>query len=287
MRAHSRTFRNASRSALALAAGLAAALLIGCVSTSTYEAALKERDALARQNNELTLERSRLEERVQGLEGRTRSLEEELAMETSQADELRMTYDSMVEKLESELASGHVHIQQLRDGLSVNLSEGILFDTASAELRASGRDVLQRVAGDLEKSGYQIAVQGHTDNVPISSQRYPSNWELAAARSAQVVRLLEQSGVSSQRLTSESHGEHRPVASNDEPEGRAQNRRIEIRLRPLEVPAGDGDLPALVAPPAEDEELPASIEPGADEMEMPVGVDPLAEDEEVPVAPEP
>jgi chemotaxis protein MotB len=261
--------------------------MVGCVSTSTYEAALKERDALARQNSELTLDRSQLEERVQSLEGRTRSLEAELTQQSEQASELRTTYDSMVEKLESELDSGQIHIHQLRDGLSVNLSEGILFDTASAELSPSGRDVLQKVADDLENSGYQIAVQGHTDNVPIRSARYPSNWELAAARSAQVVRLLEQSGVSSNRLVSVSHGEHRPVASNDDPESRALNRRIEIRLRPLEEPAPDADLPAFVAPPADDEDLPASARPQVDDAPLPIGVDPQAEDEEVPAAPEP
>jgi chemotaxis protein MotB len=76
-------------------------------------------------------------------------------------------------------------------------------------------------------------VQGHTDNVPIHSERYPTNWELAGARASRVVRLLEENGVDPGRLWAVSHGEYAPVAPNDSNAGRAKNRRIEITLKPV------------------------------------------------------
>jgi chemotaxis protein MotB len=125
----------------------------------------------------------------------------------------------------------------LRDGLRVNLSEEILFATGSAELGEKGRDVLLKVSAELEKVPYEIEVGGHTDNVPIRGRLaslYPTNWELAGARATRVVRLLEEAGIANNRLLGVSYGETNPVASNDTPEGRAQNRRIEILMRPIE-----------------------------------------------------
>jgi chemotaxis protein MotB len=78
-----------------------------------------------------------------------------------------------------------------------------------------------------------VEVQGHTDNVPIHSGRYPTNWELAGARASRVVRFLEQQGVAPERLCAISHGEYAPVAPNDSAAGRAKNRRIEITLKPV------------------------------------------------------
>jgi chemotaxis protein MotB len=127
----------------------------------------------------------------------------------------------------------------MRDGLHVVLSHEILFPTGAAELTEQGRDVLNSVADDFQDFPYQIAVLGHTDNVPVGrklAQRFPSNWELAAARSASVVRLLEDSGIPPDQLAVVSFGANRPFASNETPEGRAHNRRIEIRLRPVAAP---------------------------------------------------
>jgi chemotaxis protein MotB len=92
----------------------------------------------------------------------------------------------------------------------------------------------------LKKSSHQILVIGHTDNKPIGPalvKHYPTNWELAGARAASVVRLFAHSGLPSKRLLAVSMADAQPVASNSTPEGRARNRRIEIRLRP--VPAED------------------------------------------------
>jgi chemotaxis protein MotB len=111
----------------------------------------------------------------------------------------------------------------------------VLFASGSAELDGKGRDVLVKVATQLKKLEDTIQVRGHTDDRPIGgalAQRYPTNWELAAARAARVVRLLEERGVSSKRLAAVSLGPNDPVAPNDSAANRARNRRIEILLIP-------------------------------------------------------
>ena len=114
--------------------------------------------------------------------------------------------------------------------------------------------MLQTVAQRLAGSDYSIAVEGYTDDRPISaslSKRYPSNWELAGARAAQVVRLFASGGIDAERLTAVSRGDTHPVADNGTAEGRARNRRIEFLVLPegveglappttTEAPAGDG-----------------------------------------------
>ena len=95
---------------------------------------------------------------------------------------------------------------------------------------------MDKVGKQLADVPYQTIVAGFTDNAPISSnlaKTFPSNWDLAAARATQVVRILQGSGVVSDRLVAVSFGENEPVAANDTKEGRQQNRRIEIRLRPI------------------------------------------------------
>ena len=111
-----------------------------------------------------------------------------------------------------------------------------MFDSGSSEVKKSGEAVLQKVAKELSEISYQTIVGGFTDNVPISKrlvQQFPSNWDLAASRATNVARRLEDSGVPKGRLVVVSFGENQPVAPNDTVEGRAQNRRIEIRLRPV------------------------------------------------------
>ncbi|MCK7579689.1 MAG: OmpA family protein [Chromatiales bacterium] len=139
-------------------------------------------------------------------------------------------------ELSSELASQKLTLRQLKTGISVDLPEDILFPSGSAVLRDSGREVLAKVSRQLVDANYQIVVSGYTDNVPISgtlAQRFPTNWDLAAARATNVVRLLEENKVPGKKLVAASYGENDPVASNKTEAGRKKNRRIEIHLRPV------------------------------------------------------
>lgn len=146
-------------------------------------------------------------------------------------------YDELVGELKSELNSNQVKIKEMKDGINVNLSQEILFPSGSATLNKRGKAVIGRVSERLRGKVYKITVAGFTDNVPIMgslTKKYPTNWELAGARAASVVRLLESGGLDKKQLIAASYGENNPVASNDTAEGQAQNRRIEIRLRPVQ-----------------------------------------------------
>src|SRR6185295_15285493 len=142
----------------------------------------------------------------------------------------------LVHDLEKEVSSGQIQITQLREGLRLNLAQDILFRSGAATLEPYGVELLTKVSEQLAKHPQQVEVQGHTDNVPVSkSSRWGTNWELAAARAASVVRLLEKNGVDPKHLRAVSYGEHAPVDSNDTAEGRGRNRRIDIRLKPIDA----------------------------------------------------
>ncbi len=213
-----RTTEAASLGTLGLARALAAAALLAgplaCVTSGTYETMVQERDALANEKEKL---------------------EAELSTRQEEVSELRGTYEGLVSDLQSELASGAVQIEQLRDGIRVNVSDEILFPSGSAVLNDDGSEILRKVAGQLGQSPHRVEVEGHTDNVPISgglARRYPTNWELAGARAASVVRLFERAGINGSRMRAVSLSQFNPVAANDSEDGRALNRRIEIRLLP-------------------------------------------------------
>ena len=213
-----RTIEAASLGTLGLARALAAAALLAgplaCVTSGTYETMVQERDALANEKEKLQAQLSTQQEEV---------------------SELRGTYEGLVSDLQSELASGAVQIEQLRDGIRVNVSDEILFPSGTATLNDGGSEILGKVAGQLRQSPHRVEVAGHTDNVPISgglARRYPTNWELAGARAASVVRLFERAGINGSRMRAVSLSQFNPVAANDSEDGRARNRRIEIRLLP-------------------------------------------------------
>ncbi len=190
----------------------------------------------------------RLSESEGELSSRLERTHDALEAAKSQAHELKSTYQGLVADLESELQKGEIEIEQLRSGLRVAVSDEILFRSGSADLDSDGRAVLRKVAENISRLDYAVDVEGHTDNIPILGplkKKYPTNWELAAARASSVVRLFAKSGIDGERLQAISRAEFAPVASNDDAEGRGLNRRIEIRLRPRE----DSELePAPIEP---------------------------------------
>ena len=169
------------------------------------------------------------------------SLEKAKAVEEKEKaiSNMKSTYDSLVGELHQEIKQGEVQITQLKDKLTVNMVEKILFDSGSAVIKKNGKKVLDRVADILKGiKDRQIKVEGHTDNVPIGSaiiEKFPTNWELSTARATTVVRYLQDRGVAPGLLSAEGYSEYRPVASNDTEENKAKNRRIEIVLLPLDA----------------------------------------------------
>jgi chemotaxis protein MotB len=123
----------------------------------------------------------------------------------------------------------------MKDGkVYVSMSDKLLFKSGSADVESKGKDALQKLAEVLNKNNdIGIAIEGHTDNVPIKTVLYKDNWDLSAARATNVVRLLtDQFGMDPHRLTAAGRGEFSPVADNSTPEGKAKNRRTEIVLSP-------------------------------------------------------
>jgi len=121
-----------------------------------------------------------------------------------------------------------IQIVPSEEGVRIRLPGKILFDLGEASLKEEARKVLDRVIPVIKNYNYPVRVEGHTDNLPIHTEKFPSNWELSAARAINVVKYLEKKGVEKQLLSAVGYGEYRPLYPNDIPSHRAGNRRVEI-----------------------------------------------------------
>ena len=191
----------------------------------------------------------------------------ELAAREAELAAMQSTYDGLVQDLESEVAAGQIEIERLREGLRLNVSDDVLFASGSAKLDEIGREVLEKVAAQIKTLDDYVEVRGHTDDRRIRgtlAKRFPTNWELAAARASRVVRLLETAGVAGDRLAAVSLAANEPIAPNDTGDNRALNRRIEIRLLPKEGSIrGEtqaGGAPAAPAPNDREADLRSATE---------------------------
>lgn len=143
------------------------------------------------------------------------------------------TFKTMLKRFRSMIASGALRVRIVRNRMVVELPEGVLFDSGKAELKKDGKATLGQVATvfkSINDRDFQIA--GHTDDVPIRSQKFPSNWELSTARAVNVLHFLVEQGMDRSRVSAAGYAYTQPVAPNDKPETRAKNRRIEIVLMP-------------------------------------------------------
>ncbi|MEW6718966.1 MAG: OmpA family protein [Thermodesulfobacteriota bacterium] len=176
--------------------------------------------------------------KVEALEAENARLEKENAQlakaKEEQVRKVSTTYEDLLEKMKTEIAQGQVTISELKGKLTVNMVDSILFESGRAEVKKAGGEILRKVVPALKGvEDKSIRIEGHTDNVQISAalaSRYPTNWELSAARAINVTRFLQEQGLDPARLSAVGYGEWKPVADNSTPEGRAKNRRIEINL---------------------------------------------------------
>ncbi len=185
-----------------------------------------------------------LRQKVADLEAENARLKAEIASTQKAKDEkvreVSKTYEDLLDRMKGEIAQGQVTISELKGKLTVNMVDAILFDSGKAEVKPGGVEVLAKVVDILK--GVQdktIRIEGHTDNVQIVgnlTKRFPTNWELSAARASNVTRYLQSQGINPAVLVAVANGEYRPVAPNDTDEGRAKNRRIEIVLVPRDTP---------------------------------------------------
>ena len=160
-----------------------------------------------------------------------RQLAEQLQQEKTTLQEKSKEYEELSASLDKEIKAGQVKLSELQGKVTVRLGERVLFPSGSATISTSGKATLAKIADAFASVKDRIIrVEGHTDNVPIHTERFPSNWELSAARAIAVVRYLQERGVDPKLLGAAGYSEYQPIATNDTLDGRAENRRIEISL---------------------------------------------------------
>ena len=160
------------------------------------------------------------------------------ATEASQAEverqqrreNMKSVAGSLLNVMESLVKGGQVKVTESNRGISIEINASLLFDPAQAVLNQESVQVLTAVARVLASDTHQVQIEGHTDNLPIASPVFPSNWELSSARASSVTRLFVDNGVAPQRIVVIGYADNRPVDSNDTPEGRARNRRVTVMI---------------------------------------------------------
>ena len=225
---------------------LCAALLAGCVSSGKFNKLKADNATLQTQKTALETEKTTLQGQADqltkdnaALKADISRLQTESATLTAERDSLAVThqqtvssYDAVVQELAQEVDKGNLQVRQYKNMLSVDVAEQIFFDSGSATIKTTGKEVLKKVGEAL--GGYQdkyIRVVGHTDNVPIAKSRNITNWELSTNRATTVVRFLQDAcKIDPHKLIASGRAEFQPVADNTTPDGRQKNRRIEIQL---------------------------------------------------------
>jgi chemotaxis protein MotB len=257
----------------------------GCgVDKNVYNAAVKDRDekaaALTKTQAELAAERaahkkdadraavlankltalgqdvSRLETERTGLGGELEQANkrmEELKKAQVQAEARAAQFRKLVTQFKTLTDAGKLKVEIRENRMIIALGDKILFDPGKTDLKPEGKDALKQVSEvlkDLQNRNFQVA--GHTDNIPIKSQKFRSNWDLSTARAVEVVNFMIASGMDGKRLSAAGYADMSPVAANDTTENKAKNRRIEITLVPNldDLPPIDDALKDAPAAPA-------------------------------------
>jgi chemotaxis protein MotB len=186
--------------------------------------------------------KTNLAEQTQEIEKLKKALqvtEEEAAKKERELQEATKTREDLIGKLQKEINDGSIKISQLKNKLSVEIVDKILFPSGSDQITGQGKQVLKKVSDILKDvKENDIRIEGHTDNVAIGSKlksKFQSNWELSTSRATQVVRYLSDQGIDPEKLYAVGSSQYHPVTSNDTPEGKQRNRRIEIILFPKDI----------------------------------------------------
>jgi len=183
---------------------------------------------------QLTIEKAQLIDRIKETETGAR----ELTVVMEKAKRTVQIQQQLIASLKQEIATGQVKITQLASRTTIRLKDNILFDSGEASIKPSGIAVLKKIGKTLQTiRDKRIQVEGHTDSRPLRweyREKYPTNWELSAARAAIIVRyLIDDVGIDATRLSAVGYGLYQPIARNDSPEGQQANRRVEFALLPL------------------------------------------------------
>ena len=158
----------------------------------------------------------------------------------AERERMKKLASNVMEAMAPLVQKGQVRVTQSSKGISVEINASVLFSSAEAKLQPASIQSLAAVAQVLAKVDNPVKVEGHTDNLPIRSEYFPSNWELSSARAGSVVRLFVEQGVDPARLEAIGYADNRSVDTNNTPEGRARNRRVNILI--INTGADEGEV---------------------------------------------
>lgn len=193
-------------------------------------------DSLQQQIAQLERDLKERDARIASLEAEGVASEADLAELRAEQERRRIelaTFRDLFGRLENLISAGTVTVNFRKGRMNVELASAVLFDTAKTDLKPAGRAALDEIADAFASVAHRdLMIGGHTDNVPIKTRRYGSNWELSTQRAVVVVDYLIENGFPPDHLSAAGFGEYDPIQTNDTEEGRQFNRRIEIVLMP-------------------------------------------------------
>lgn len=166
-----------------------------------------------------------------------------------QTHRMKRLADEILDTMAPLVRQGQISVIETDRGITVEINESILFSRGNAQLDPTAERAIGAVGAVLAGTAFPIVIEGHTDNLPISTPQYPSNWELSAVRATTVLRVLMAAGVAPTRLTAIGYGDQRPVADNASPAGRARNRRVAIQIEAAVPSSAGGVRPVIPAVP--------------------------------------
>lgn len=147
-----------------------------------------------------------------------------------QQQKMRNIAKEIMDALQPLVAQGKVRLLETSRGVTIEINDSVLFPAGQAKLQPASMSAMLAIAEVLARTDFPITIEGHTDNLPINTAQFPSNWELSAVRATTVLRLFNDGGVGAERLTAIGYGDTRPVETNTTAEGRARNRRVSILI---------------------------------------------------------
>jgi chemotaxis protein MotB len=194
-------------------------------------------------------------------------VEVEAEKKASEDEALQLQLRQMTEDLQNAMQvlidQDMIRVQRAPSWVEVEIKTDILFPSGSAEIETAAVAILESLAAILAERPYPIRIEGHTDNRPIKTAQFPSNWELSAARASRIVRLFEQRGITASRMVVAGMGENQPLADNATPDGRNRNRRVALVILGAPPAAGDpmpgGIAPAVTAEPVAESPLTTEV----------------------------
>jgi chemotaxis protein MotB len=222
----------------------------GCVTSSKYKALEDKEKQTAAENENYKLQLGAAQNKVSELNGKLgiadnqrtqledsmnemKTAMEQMKKRRQETEKRLAEFKELTSKFSKLVNAGKLSVKMVNGRMTVALSTDILFSSGSAKLSAEGVKAIKEVSLLLKSlDGRKYQIEGHTDNIPMKSEIYPSNWELASARAITVVKTMIEAGLPAEQISAASYADTQAIADNSTPEGKKQNRRISIVIVP-------------------------------------------------------